>query len=428
MGMAAAETGTSRNDGAASSRAVCPFCALLCDDLAISRDGGTLRPSNTRCPRAIAGFSRQLPKAAAKLAGREVQLAEALDAAAAILKSARLPLFGGLSSDVDGIRAILTIADKTGGIVDHAMSAAAMRNISVQQSRGWIMSTLTEVRNRADLVIVVGDGIGDSFPRFYERILGPNETMFGELSRHVVLVGSGADKPLVKQGQPVDVIACTQDRIGTFVAALRASLKSTARPAATGIDLQAVEALADRMKAAAYAVIVWSPGLLPAADGDLIVLSIADLLRDLNATQRCAGLTLGGSEGGQTAIGVTAWQTGYPLRVSLATGKPLFDPDRYEIARMIAGGEGDALIWTASIGADLSPPATTIPTVVIGTPGLRLPREPEVFIPVGTPGLDHGGDLIRTDSVVSLHLRQLRDIDLPRVSDVAAGIATRLAI
>jgi formylmethanofuran dehydrogenase subunit B len=413
----------------ASGRATCPFCALLCDDLAITTGpDGTLTAANVTCPRAREGFGRAVGATSPQIGGRDATPGEALDAAAALLKASRLPLFGGCATDVDGMRALLALADAAGGVIDHARSAGAFRNLSVLQSRGWVNSTLTEVRNRADLVIVVGEGIGDGFPRFYERILAPAETLFGNLSRSVVLVGSGADRALVAKGMPVDVLACDTGHLAAFVAALRSALKGTVPAAADEFDGPAIAALAARIKAAAYPVFVWSAGALPESGGDLVVLSLSDLIRDLNVTQRAAGLPLSGSEGGQTAISVTAWQTGYPLRVSLATGKPMYDPERFDIARMIASGEGDCLLWTASFSPELAPPPTTLPTILVATPGVRLARPPAVFIPVGTPGIDHHGDLIRCDSVVTLPLRAHRDRGLPSVAAVASAIADRLAI
>ena len=45
--------------------------------------------------------------------------------------------------------------------------------------------------------------------------------------------------------------------------------------------------------------------------------------------------------------------------------------------------------------------------LLLGTPGLALAAPPAVFIPVGTPGLDHSARLIRVDNVVSLPLKDL---------------------
>lgn len=405
-------------------RVACPFCALLCGDLEAGERGPVV-PAGAKCSKARDGFSRIVPSdAGPHIKGRSSSMAEALDAAAGLLTSAKAPLFGGLAADVDGVRALLEVADRTGGVVDHAFSAAALHNVNVMQTRGWVMTTLSEVRNRADLIVVIGD-IGDAYPRFYERAVVPSAGMFGALNRHVALVGNGRDASLVKAAQ---VFPCEPSNYGAFLATLRAALDGRPPPSVAGIDAASVIALADRIRDASYAVFVWSPAKLAAADGDLVVLSLCDLVRSLNATQRAAGLSLGGNEGGATAAAVSAWTTGYPLRVSLATGKPVYDPVRNDIARMIAGGHGDALVWTAAIGDNLAPPETMMPTIVIGTPGLKLPRLPDVLIPAGTAGIDHDGDLVRTDGVVTVHLRRTRESSLLSVASIARGLLDRLAL
>ena len=128
-----------------------------------------------------------------------------------------------------------------------------------------------------------------------------------------------------------------------------------------------------------------------------------------------------------TAGAVCTWQSGFPLRVSYASGAPRFDPYRYPISRMLTDGEGDLLVWIASFSPDFAPPSTDMPTVVLGTPGLKLPsRHPAVFIPVGTPGVDHAGRLIRCDNVVSLPLKDFHPLELPQCAEILAAIEAAL--
>ena len=89
----------------------CPFCGLLCDDLEIARTGSTLKVVKNGCARAVAGFQRTLPPATPQIAGRESTLKEAIAAAAARIKAAKLPLYGGMATDVDGCRAVVSLAD-----------------------------------------------------------------------------------------------------------------------------------------------------------------------------------------------------------------------------------------------------------------------------------------------------------------------------
>ena len=49
-----------------------------------------------------------------------------------------------------------------------------------------------------------------------------------------------------------------------------------------------------------------------------------------------------------SAAAVCAWQSGFPLRVSFASGKPDYDSERYAMTRMLAAKESDLLVWIAS--------------------------------------------------------------------------------
>ena len=410
----------------------CPFCGIHCDDLVVSRSGNALKVRNTSCGKAIAGFERPLPAASPLVDGAPVALAAVIEAAAALIKRARLPLFGGLATDVEGMRAAMSIADRSGGVVDHALSEGQYRNFRVLQTSGWFMSTLTEVRNRADLLVVVGCDLQKLHPRFFERVVTAPESMFSAppAKRTVVFVGqgldtSGATGPRIGE---VVTLGCPPDKVGEVLAAVRALVNG--RPIGAervaGVPAAAIQALADRCRRASYGVMIWAPPGLAFPNADLTVHTVSELVKDLNLTTRFACLSLGGNEGAVTAGAVCGWQSGYPLRVSFATGRPVYDQHLYAIARMLAANEGDVLVWIASISPDIVPPATKIPTVVLGTPGLKLAAPPAVFIPVGTPGLDHAGRIVRCDTVVSLPLRNLKRAPLPSVADVLAAVEAAL--
>jgi formylmethanofuran dehydrogenase subunit B len=89
---------------------------------------------------------------------------------------------------------------------------------------------------------------------------------------------------------------------------------------------------------------------------------------------------------------------------------------------LLERGEADVLFWISSFDQTRTPPTTTIPTIILGAAGMPLKKEPAVFIPVGTPGVDHAGHLFRTDRVVAIPLRQLRQSSLPSVADAIGAI------
>ena len=192
------------------------------------------------------------------------------------------------------------------------------------------------------------------------------------------------------------------------------------------MKLSDIDRVAEKCKAANYSVFVWAPPGLSFAQADLAVLLTSDIVKELNVTTRAAGLSLGGNEGAPSAASCATWQTGFPLRVSFANGKPEYDSYRYAIGRMLTEGEGDLLTWVSSFNPDIAVPATKLPTIVLGTPGLRMAQPPTVFIPVGTPGVDHAGCMVRCDNVVSLPLKNLGRAQLPRAADVLAAIEAAL--
>lgn len=434
----------------------CPFCGLLCDDLEVARTGSALKVTKNGCPRSTGWFQRTLPAAKPMVRGQEVSLEEAIKAAAALIKESKLPLYGGLATDVDGARAAISLADKSCGVIDHALSEGAYRNYRVLQTSGWVMSTLTETRNRADLIVIVGSDVDKAHGRFFERIVNAPDTMFESLAakRTVVFIGEGMNTAAAKGSRIGDVIsiecptANLMEVMGVLQARLRdhnvqatespaqkrgflSSLLPTSRGAeqsaeVAGVKLADIDALVKLFKAAKYGVMVWAPPGLNFPQADLAVHLISDIIKDLNVEGRFAGLSLGGAEGATSLASVAAWQTGYPGRVSFADGSPKYDTYRNSIGRMLAEKEGDLLLWLASFTTDLGPPTTNLPTIVLGTPGLRLSQPPTVFIPVGTPGVDHAGTLVRCDSVVSLPLKNLGRSRLPRAADVLAAVESAL--
>lgn len=410
----------------AISRAVtCPFCALLCDDLAIQNERGRLTVLENGCPRAKAGFERAPVESYPRIKGKKASIEAAVKAVKQRLKKARTPLFAGLGVDAAGMRGIMRLADQTGATLDHMHGAALSRNTLVLQERGWINTSLAEIRNRADLIVFAGTD-ASRYPRFFERAVWPSKALFNSGRRELVYLGEGLNtRPGIGPGgERPALLRCKTEQIGELFSTLRAILAGVeidAR-AVAGIGLPTLRALADRMKAARYGVIVWSAADLDIPHAELTIQGLCELVKDLNRFTRFAGFPLGGADGAATAHNVCAWQSGYPPRVSFNRGYPDYDACRYSTERMLQDGEADALLWVSSFGPAHAPPRAAVPTIVLTTPDTRPDFTPEVFIPVATPGVDHGGQLFRTDNVVALPLKQVRHSPYPSVGALLARL------
>ena len=410
------------------SSVACPFCGLVCDDLVVGSTAGRLAVKANGCALATSAFERAgqgSGATSARIAGRPASLAEATSEAARLLRAARLPVIGGLATDVEGSRAAGRLADRCGGVLDHMNSTAAIRNILVLQDTGWITTTLSEIRNHADLLIVVGGDIVSRFPRFFERCIANRETLFSDDRRcEVVFLGRNAPEGLTLAGGAPSSIPCDIPRLYEVFAVLRALVagRPVRADSAAGVPIATLRTLANRMKAARYGVAAWAAPDFDFPHAELTVQCLCELVKDLNRETRFSGLPIGGTDGDVTSDAVHLWQSGFGARTSFGQGIPEHDSYHFDTARMLARGEVDALLWISSFNAARTPPATSVPTIVLGRDGMVFDREPAVFIPIGTPGLDHAGHLFRTDRVVALPLQQLRNSALPSAAEVLTAI------
>ena len=180
--------------------------------------------------------------------------------------------------------------------------------------------------------------------------------------------------------------------------------------------------IAIRIKAANYSVFIWAPGELQTPHAELVIQTTCEMVKELNKTIRSAGLSIGGSNGGATFNNVCTWQSGYPSRISYNKGYPEYLPYKFSTQEALQRTEADALLWISSFDQSSKPPQTSIPTIALSRPVRKIALDVEVYIPVGTPGLDHTGNLFRTDVVVNMPLKQIRQSQILSVSDVLTKI------
>jgi formylmethanofuran dehydrogenase subunit B len=330
------------------------------------------------------------------------------------------------------MRAVMQLADKTGAIVDHMHSEGAMRNVKVLQDHGWLMTTLAEIKNRADLIIFAGTNGVENYPRFFERAIWDKNSLFNinTKQREIIYIGNQLNTTAGKSptGQKPISLDCKQEQIGEIIASLHALIAGNQlqQSSIAGISLSTLEKLAMRMESAKYGVIVWAPGELNFPYAELTIQAISGVIKYLNRSTRFAGLTLGGNDGGVSAANVSTWQSGYPLRVNFSNGFPEYDPYKYSTTNVLKRKEVDTLIWISSFSSNIEPPRAKIPTIILATPGTKTTYKPDVFIPVSTPGVDHKGQLFRTDNIIALPLKQIRKSEYLNVNTILNNILNSL--
>ncbi len=411
-----------------------PFCGISSDDLKIQVSGNQIKVLEHGDDVTTAGFEQGVTDTQPRVGGKPATLEEAILAAAGYLRDAHLPLFSGFGTDVNDTRSALSLADRCRAVLDQARAEGGLRNLLVLSDTGWVATTLAELKNRVEVLVVFGSDIEADFPRFYERFIWNKETLFGQDTgtREIIYIGPtpSGDASTAPDGRKAQALPCPIESYPEVAAALNALARGVKLKAETigGIAMADLQAVIDKLKAAKYSVVTWAAGHLNYAHAELTVQQLCQAIVAVNqsGSTRAAVLPLGGQDGDRTASQVFAWQTGYPTRISYARGYPEYDPYHNSTARLLASGEADVLVWIATLNANQTPPVTSIPTIVIGRSGMVFEQEPAVYIPVGAPGIDHTGHMYRCDNVVSMPLRKLRDSGLPSGAFVLAEIGKAL--
>ena len=393
----------------------CPFCSLLCDDIQLSVKNNNFKQLNSNCSILSHSLKEKIKDQFARINGQKTNITEAINNLSSLLKKSKSTLFTGMGTDIKGTQATLKIADKFKCIIDHFSGDSYVKSIKSVQEVGGFFLTLSELKNRSDTIIIIQSS-NDELPRLFERYIFSKNTINDLKKRKVVFIGNKLPKFIYKNKKKLhfDHIKLNSISLLNFISSLRNSINSEI----SEIKDKKIVSLLKLFKQTNYGSILWSVKELDNSISDLIVTEINLLIQDLNKFTRFAGLSLGGSEHILTVNEVLLWQTGFPIRTSFEKGFPVHDIDQFSTKRLIDKKEIELAIWINSFNKKKIIVNKKIKTVLIGIPTHPQKKDVDIFIPVGTPGLDHNSHLLRIDKVVSLPLKKIRNISLPSVDYV----------
>jgi formylmethanofuran dehydrogenase subunit B len=393
--------------------ATCPACGLLCDDIALENTNNQLKVVNTNCIKTVAFFEQHANQNTPQIAGKPATLHATISKAAEILRQAHKPIFTGLGTDVQGFRALYTLSQKTSANLSHMNAASMARNLKVLQSTGWQTTTLSEVKNRAEVIVCFGTDLLSHNVRFFERFVDTDGMFVTAKNRQVIVIGKASDASPIKSYalQTSWTLPCSTTDLPSITMALRALIagKPLKATEVAGVKVSDLQTLADKLKTAKYAVLTWVAKDLNFNHAELTIQNITEIVASLNITTRAAGLPLGGSDGDTSANNAHTWLSGLALNDGTLNEDP---------------SEHDAMLWVNSFSPEQMPPKTDKPLIIIGNPNIKC--QADVFIPIATPGLDCSGTLFRVDSSVVLPLKKLRTNDLPTLPDIINQIEAQL--
>jgi formylmethanofuran dehydrogenase subunit B len=400
--------------------ATCGGCGCGCDDIEVAVAAGALEGATGTCPLGDAWLAERTAEAPplARVDGREVDLADAVEASAAILGEARLPLVCGLGeTDCESQRAAVALAEALGAVIDPSDGAAA-----ASQALGVSTATFGDVRDRADLVVAWRADPVSSNPRLLPRLRLDRAARAAE--RTLVVVDGQRSATAAEADEFIEV---TPELDFEALWALRALARevSLERDLAPRLPLDALEQLAARLRASSYGVVLHGPA------GYANSLALLALVRDLARVAHVVALPLRREGNARGAEDVLAWQTGYPAAVSFARGHPRARPGEFSAAGLLERGEPDAALIVGFDALRQLPPRAAdnlrrIPMVVVDPRATETASAARVAFATAAAGVQREGTTHRMDGV-PLTLRAPLVSERVGDGDVLAAIQARIA-
>jgi formylmethanofuran dehydrogenase subunit B len=300
---------------------------------------------------------------------------------------------------------------------------------------GKVTCTLGEVKNRADFIIYWGGNPAECHPRHFTKYTLMQKSKFlprGRKDRTMVLV----DIRETKSVKASDIFL--QVRPGKdfeLITILRAMIKdqpiSEAQVAETGLQLEQLQDLISRMKAAKFGAVFFGMGLSMTRGKHMNSAALLTLAAEMNAFTKFVAMPMRGHGNVTGADVIMRWQTGYPFGISFNRGYPRYNPGEFSTVDVLVRGDTDcAFIIGADPGATMPQPAidhlARIPTIVLDPHVTHTSRLARVHITTAPAGISAPGTAYRMDEI-PLPLRPALKSPYPSDEDVVRRINEAIA-
>jgi formylmethanofuran dehydrogenase subunit B len=300
---------------------------------------------------------------------------------------------------------------------------------------GKVSCTLGEVKNRADFIVYWGGNPAECHPRHFTKYTLTQKGKFvpnGRKGRTMVLVDI-RETPSAKAADLFLQVRPSKDF--EMLTILRALVKgqrvNAAAAAETGLTLEQLQDLADRMKKARFGVLFFGMGLSMTRGKHMNSAALLALAAELNAFTKFVAMPMRGHGNVTGGDVIMRWTTGYPFGVNLCRGYPRFNPGEYSTVDLLLRGDTDAaLILGADPGATMPQPAidhlARIPTIVLDPKVTHTSRLARVHITTAVTGISAPGTVYRMDEI-PLPLRPALKSPYPTDEEVVQRIYRAVA-
>ncbi|MFW9937161.1 MAG: formylmethanofuran dehydrogenase subunit B [Candidatus Thorarchaeota archaeon] len=285
-------------------RIPCSGCSLLCDDIIVRTDGIFIDEVIGACLKGKERFDQVTAKnrilsPMIRKNGKltKVSWEEALNKALNIINNSSKPLLYGFSNvsceaQLKGIE----LARHTNGFIDSNASICQGKVLNESVKTGLTLSTITEVINKADLIVLWGANPAESIPRLLNKTLFSRGKfrMTGREIKTLVIIDPVKTASFRVMGVRDLALQIETDKDIDLIHTLKEECcvaDSTPTEGVAGIDRNDLKRLILHLTEAEYGVVFIGQGVLKSQSDSNVIKEFLELLEMANSKQKKGRIT-----------------------------------------------------------------------------------------------------------------------------------------
>jgi formylmethanofuran dehydrogenase subunit B len=392
----------------------CAFCGCNCDDLDYLIKNGHVVGVRHACRLGASKIMEDMDQRllVPMIRGEDGELAEtdwdsALDKAAELIAGAVRPIFYGWSeTSIETMHHGLELGELVGAVLDNQATICHGPSLQAVQNAGYPISTLGEVKNRADMCLYTGSNAMNSHPRHMARYTTFPRGYFrprGRFDRTVVTL----DPKYSDTAKMSDIwVGFEQNGDYEFYNAIRAVLKGKKlqKEFISGIPKEDVEELAEAMKNVQFGALFFGLGLTHTLSKQRNIDIAIQMVADLNSYTKWILMPMRGHFNVNGFNIFMAFETGFPYGVDFARGYQRYMNGETNTIDLLTRKECDVfMVIAADPGAHYPGGAVKhlaeIPVIQVDIHWGPSTEIADVVLPGSFVGVEVGGTSYRMDGV-----------------------------
>ncbi|MFX0017889.1 MAG: formylmethanofuran dehydrogenase subunit B [Promethearchaeota archaeon] len=286
-------------------RSVCSGCSLLCDDIIVKTDGIYIDEVFGACLKGKEKFD-QVTSQHRILSPRirkdenllKASWDDALQKVVDLIKNSKKPLIYGLSnSSCEAQLKGIELAKLINGFIDSNASICQGKVLDNAINSGITLTTITEIINKADLILLWGFNAAESIPRLLNKVLFSRGKfrMTGREIKTLIIIDPVKTASFNTMGVRDVALRITPGKDLDLIKVLKeecCAADSIPSEGVAGLDKDDMKRLLQHLSGAEYGVIFVGQGLLTPQKNSNLINELLELVQMINLKQKRGRITL----------------------------------------------------------------------------------------------------------------------------------------